>query len=235
MNPTTKALLVYAAAVGGLLFAVHAKAASVEVGAGVAQARTQGNGIWYQDGFQHTLDLRSPVVMLGIKGDLSQHFAWHVNAVDLGSYSVNSQDTPNDANYSGDGYTGNALPLANYVGSGSVYGIAATLQAHTAGAWQFGVDAGPFVYHASWSLSVPNWYPSQQIAKGVFEATGPVDPVATSDAHWALGYVAGVSLSHGPLSFSLSYYSDGAGFNHGADPWPPLWKGQTVAMVTYTF
>ena len=213
-----------------------AKAAHIEVGLGYSQARTQGNGVWYQQGFQHTLDLQSPILLLGVTAPVNQHLSWHIDAVDLGSYSVNSQDTPNDANYSGNGYTGNALPLANYIGSGSVYGLAATLQAHTSGAWQFGVQAGPFAYHEQWSLAVPNWYPSQQVAKGGFRVLGPVTPLAYSQSQWALGYVAGVTLKHGRFGFALDYFADGHGFaGHGADPWVPLWKGQTVAMVTYKF
>jgi hypothetical protein len=211
-------------------------AASVEVGAGVAQARTQGNGVWYQEGFQHSLNLHSPAFLLGVTGDLTPDIAWHVDAISLGSYSVDSQDTPNDANYSGSGYRGNALPLAHYMGSGSVYGIAATIQAHTQGKWQFGVQAGPFLYHSDWTLAVPNWYPSAETAPGVFVQTGPISPINVSQSQWALGYTVAASLKHGPLSLVLSYYADGHGFSgHGADPWPPLWKGQTVLMILYTF
>lgn len=216
--------------------AMSANAAHIEVGAGLSQSRTNGNGIWYQEGFAHDLKLRSPVFMVGITGDLSPHVAWHLDAVHLGSYSVDSWDTPNDANYSGSGYRGTPLPMAHYIGSGSVYGIAATLQAHTQGAWQFGVQGGPFLYRSNWALSVPNWYPSKQVSEGVFCATGPIAPLSFSQSQWALGYVAGVTLQHGNIGASLSYYADGHGFSgHGADPWPPLWKGQTVLMLTYSF
>jgi hypothetical protein len=214
-----------------------AQAAQIEVGAGVAQARTNGNGTWYQEGFQHHLHLRSPVLMLGVTGKLTPHITWHVDAVDLGSYSVNSWDTPNDKNYSGHGYRGNALPLANYIGSGSVYGIAAMLQAHTSGAWRFGVQAGPFVYHERWSMQVPDWYPSQEGGPGeYFYPSGPITPLSASQSQWALGYVAGVTLTHGNFSLALDYFSDGKVFpGHGTDPWPPLWTGQTALVATYTF
>ena len=221
---------------GILAFAPLAHAASIEVGAGVARSTTQGNGVWYQEGFPHSLDLQSPAFLIGVTGDLTPTLAWHVDAVSLGSYSVNSQDTPNDANYSGSGYKGTPLPLAHYIGSGSVYGIAATLQAHTQGKWQFGIQAGPFLYHSTWALTVPNWYPSIRITHNIFDPTGPVSPINVSQSQWALGYTAGATLTHGPLTLALSYYADGHGFSgHGADPWPPLWKGQTVFMLTYKF
>jgi len=219
-----------------LLAGMPAHAARVEVGAGIAQAIPQDNGTWYQEGFPHSLNLRSPVFLLGVTGDLTPNIAWHVDAVSLGSYSVDSQDTPNDANYSGSGYRGNHLPLAHYVGSGSVYGIAATIQAHTQGKWRFGVQAGPFIYHSAWTLAVPNWYPSAEVAPGVFAQTGPVSPINVSQSQWAIGYTVGATLTHGPLTLALSYYADGQGFKgHGAYPWPPLWKGQAVLMILYTF
>jgi hypothetical protein len=214
----------------------HANAASVEVGAGIAQAQTHGNGIWYQEGFAHPLKLQSPVFLLGVTGNISPRVRWHVDAVSLGTYSVDSWDTPNDANYSGSGYRGNPLPLSHYIGSGSVYGIAATLDAHTTSYWQLGLAVGPFLYRATWNLSVPDWYPSAQGADGMFRPTGPISPINVNQSHWALGYTVGASISHGPLAITLAYYADGHGFSgHGSDPWPPLWKGQSVVMVTYKF
>jgi hypothetical protein len=49
----------YIAAAICLVCASHAHAASIEVGAGIAQTQTHGNGIWYQEGFAHTLNLHS--------------------------------------------------------------------------------------------------------------------------------------------------------------------------------
>ncbi|MFA5897795.1 MAG: hypothetical protein WC829_01650 [Hyphomicrobium sp.] len=212
-----------------------AHAAQIEVGAGVAQAQTT-NGLWYQNGFAHSLKTRAPAFMVGLTGAISPHIGWHIDAVDLGRYSVNSWDTPNDANYSGHGYRGNALPLANYIGSGSVYGIAATLEAHTSGAWQAGIEAGPFLYHATWDLRVPDWYPSVEVRPFVFQQSGPARPISYSQSHWKIGYVVGATLRRGAWALSLRMYQDGHGFSgHGSDGWAPLWSSQTVAMVTYTF
>ena len=223
-----------AVALAAAAFSAHA--AQVEIGAGQAQYQTLGNGIWYQEGFQHTLGLKSPAFMAGLTGDATRHVAWHLDYVYLGRASVDSWDTPNDANYSGHGYNGTPLPLAHYIGSGSVYGFAATLEAHTSGRLRFGVEGGPFIYRASWSLSVPNWYPSVETQPRIFEQSGPVQPVSFSQSHWALGYVVGVSARYHAWGFSLRRYVDNAGFSgHGADPWPPLWRAQTVAAVTYTF
>jgi hypothetical protein len=218
--------------------APHANAASVEVGAGIAQAQTHGNGTWCQEGFAHTLKLQSPAFLLGVTGDISPRVRWHVDAVSLGTYSVDSWDTPVDANYNAataNHCNGTCLPLVHILGSGSVYGIAATLEAHTTGDWQLGVAAGPFLYRATWNLSVPNWQAATGSPGNVdWNSSGGV--LYSYQNHWALGYTVGASISHGPLAITLAYYADGHGFaGHGSDPWPPLWKGQSVVMVTYKF
>lgn len=216
---------------------LQAHALGLEIGAGMAQARDHGNGTWYQDGFPHSLKLTSPALSIGLHGDFAPWLAWHADAVYLGTYSVDSLDTPNDANYSATSPThcnGACLPLAHYTGSGSVYGLATTLEAHTQGPWQFGIEGGPFIYHRSWSLVVPDWYPSTQTSPGVF-SQGPVTPISTSDSGWALGGVVGVAIQHSGIGLSLRYYSDGKGFPRNGDPWPPIWSGQTVVTLTYRF
>lgn len=232
-----RALLRGLALLLSLLSPAFGNAAQVEVGTGISKAQTNGDGTWYQNAFPHSISLRSPVFLLGITGKLSPHLRWHLDAVDLGSYRVNSWDTPNDANYNpGRGYKGNPLPLTNYIGSGHVWGIAPTLEIHTRGNWQVGADIGPFLYHATWNMSVPNWYPSTQTSRGAFEPSGPMQPVYFSQSHWAIGGVIGVSLHYEAWFLTIQRYLDGKGFSgHGNDGWPPLWKSQTVVMIGYQF
>ena len=233
----------FATAFGRFFFAcvfllpLSAHAAQLELGVGIAHSRDHGDGTWYQSAFPHTLTLTSPLLQIGVVGDAAPWLRWHVDAVYLGRYAVDSLDTPNDANYnphSPTGCNGKCLPLTRYIGSGSVWGIAATLEAHTQGAWQWGIEAGPLLYHRTWSLSVPDWYPSTQMADGTFQP-GKVTPISTSDAGWTVGGVVGLSVRRKDLGVSLRYYSDGKGFPRGSDAWPPLWQGQTVLMLTYAF
>ena len=213
---------------GLLLLATCANAAQFEIGAGIARAQTNGNGTWYQDGFAHAMKLTQPALELGARGRLTSHMDWHVDAVSLGRYSVNSQDTPRDSNYSATSRThcnGRCLPLANYIGSGRVLGIQALLSRHTRGAWQLGVEAGPFLYHETWRMDVPNWYPP----------SGPITPISTYGSQWAVGAVLGATLANGPWQLALRYYSDGAGFAGHAGGWPPLWRGQVLVMLSRSF
>ncbi len=228
-----------AAIAAALIVPTAAAAASrIEFGAGIARASTNGDGTWYQSRFQHSMNTSAPAFMVGASGDLSPRLAWHLDFVSLGHYAVDSLDTPNDANYAPDsptGCNGACLPLAHYHGSGSVYGLAGTLEAHSDGPWRLGLELGPFLYRESWAVSVPDWYPSVQTGPSTFTA-GPVSPVNYSQAQWRLGGVVGLSLTHHGLGLRLRYFADGASFpGHGADGWPPLWHSHIVLMVTESY
>ena len=210
-----------------LALRMQAHAAQWEIGAGIARAQTRGNGTWYQDGFPHTLRLNQPAALIGLTGRFTQHLDWHLDAVSLGQYSSNSQDVLPDANYSPTSPThcnGPCNPLAHYMGIGRVWGIQALLGAHTTGAYQFGVEAGPFFYRESWNLSVPNWY-----TQGIHY------DIQTRQAQWAIGAIGALTLTHGAWTVALARYQDGAGFPGHTGPWPPLWRNQTALIVTYRF
>ena len=216
------------AGVVGVLAIRAAWGAQVEIGTGIAHASTNGNGTWYQEGFAHTLDLTQPAFEVGLTGRITPHMAWHVDAVSLGRYASNSLDVLPDANYSPTSPThcnGPCNPLANFIGSGRVYGVQALLSRHTAGAWRVGVEGGPFLYHETWRLDVPNWYAPD----------GTYYDIQTYGSQWAWGAVVGATVAHGPWSLALRYYTDGKGFNGHVGNWPPLWSGQTVVMIGYRF
>ena len=211
-----------------LAIRIQAHAAQIEIGAGIAHASTNGNGTWYQDGFPHTLTLTQPAFEVGLTGRITPHMAWHVDAVSLGRYASNSLDVLPDANYSPTSPThcnGPCNPLANFIGSGRVYGVQALLSRYTGGAWRFGVEGGPFLYHETWRLDVPNWYAPD----------GTHYDIKTYGSQWAWGAVVGATVAHGRWSLALRYYADGNGFSGHVGNWPPLWSGQTVVMVGYRF
>ncbi len=231
-----KRFLLAAAIMLSAFLPAHA-ATQPEIGIGITHSVAQPDGVWYQQRFSHTLKLDSPAFMLGARGDVLPWLAWHADAVWLGRFTSNSQDTPNDANYSASsstGCNGQCLPMANYIGSGTVYGVAATLEAHTQGAWQVGVEAGPFLYRHSWTMSVPNWYSSTQTGPSTFQA-GAASPVHTSDVGTGLGYVAGAWVRRGNTALNVRYYADGLGFPRSGDAWPPIWRFQWVVMLVQAF
>jgi len=229
------------------LIPAFAGAAQIEIGAGVSRFDHRADGIWYQQGLPHRFDLQSHAFLLGLTGDFSPTLRWHVDAVDLGSSSVDSWDTAADEYYSPSLHQclSHCDNLAHFIGSGHVYGIATTLEWHTTGEWQIGAEAGPFLYHSRWSIHVPNY----------FQATGwPETTTAAQTAPWGWmpggiqrtasgwkpGFVIGVLLRYKSYAVSLRHYFDGLGFqmryaNGAIDGWPPGWTGQTVLMLTHSF
>ncbi len=224
-------------AILALLLPLAAHSATVEVGAGVARASVRQDGTWYQDRFQHTIKDKSPAFLVGVTGDFTPNLSWHLDGVYLGKYSVDSQDTPADANYlptSPTGCNGPCLPMAHYMTSGEVYGITPTLDVHTSGEWRVGLEAGPLWYYRTWSVVVPNWYPTIQTGPSSFIA-GQISPINVSDSGWALGSMIGIYVQHERVGVHLNYYSDGAQLNRAGGGWPPIWSGQFVGLITLAF
>lgn len=208
-----------------------------EIGLGYSYAITNGDGTWYQKKFPHSMKRSRPVMLVGAYSEITPYINIHMDFVDLGNYSVDSQDTPSDANYnpkSPTGCNGACLPMAHYMGSGNIYGFQFPLEIHTNGNWKFGLEAGPFVYHSSWTVSVPNWYPSVQTSPTTW-TTGPITPVYRSNSNWFVGDMFGVSVEHDTYKVSLNYYYDGHGWPINGDPWEPLWSRHIVLFISKEF
>ncbi|MHB1952344.1 MAG: hypothetical protein ACYCOU_01230 [Sulfobacillus sp.] len=154
-------LIIFAA-----LTTAPAHALQFELGAGLRQYQAAPNGIWYQRGFGYNLNLTGPVISFGLTGQLRPWLRYGVRYLDLGSMSSNSTDTPSDQNYlygpetmGRDPCAGTCWPLANYVGHGSVQGVALTLQPQFRIArhlYSF-VEAGLWVYLPKWTMNVYHW------------------------------------------------------------------------------
>ena len=214
----------------------------LEVGAGISHAGIRSNGTWYQQEYPHTMRTGAPAVSISLRWRLRPDLDLITGMVDLGRYSVNSQDVPNDAAYAAHV----RLPLANYIGSGRLWGIRALIERRWGDRWQVGVQAGPFIYRESWQMDVPNWYPSDPVGTKVWYSpreivggyqAGPLVPIHTADQRWAIGAIVGVTLSHrdSPWALSLQYVRDGAKFSGHPGGWPPMWKSHMAVLVSYRF
>lgn len=208
----------------------------LEAGIGVAHADPRANGTWYQDGFPHKLALTQPVAEVGIRIGFNAQTSLSLDAVRLGTYTSDSLDTPADGNYSGNAVrpcVGPCLPLAHYMGRGSIEGLQALFSRTTAGLWRLGWEFGPFVYRTTWRLDVPNWYAATPSESGY--VIGPITPIHTDESRWSLGYVAGLRLEHGRWFVALRVYADGQGFRDHVGAWPPIWRRHFVGLVGWAF
>ena len=233
----------YIAMAAGMAFAfttpVHADSVSdylnFEIGAGVSKYSLLGDGIWIQQGMEHSLGLSAPVLSAGFTGSIWQRDSWgidwHVDYVYLGHVSSQCECTPVDANYNLSSHTIKSpmpvpVPNANFVGNGNAQGVALTLEPYLRyHGWRIGLEGGLFPYRPAWDVSVYGW------------SDTPGLPTKTVQAHTPrgirIGSLVGLSVGRGPLSVSLQYYflptrSD------DAHP-PAIWKGATVVQMRYRF
>ncbi len=235
-----KQLFVVVFLILGLIQFTQANPIHFESGIGYSYSNITPDGVWYQKGLPHTINKNSPVFMLGITDDIDNNLSWHFDYVNLGSISVNSWDTYRDDYY--DPVKGVCLQkcspneLVNFIGNGSVYGFSATLNYHTQGKIQYGIEAGPFLYHAKWSVSVPNYYTVSGFNPSYTSGWNSTETgIYRSASSWKLGAVIGFTISYNNLTLSLNRYYDGTNFPIPNDGWPTLWRNQTVLMVSYKF
>jgi hypothetical protein len=208
------------------LVTLPAAAASFEAGLGVSQYNADRDGLWYQEGYPHTLDLNTTAVTIGVTGDVPswRALSWHIDAVDLGNVSSSAWATARDAAYNTSTHHGN-VPLskcADFIGSGKVYGVSGTLGAYVdAGQWRFSADVGGFVYKATWNETINHWHAPGQ--------PGHYQDISASHAvRWELGPVAGLSVSYGRWSLQYRYYIDPA----NGDQYPAIYsKTQTLSII----
>lgn len=218
------ALLVTAACSWGAEF-------HVELGAGTTDYRTRSDGIWYQLGMPHRLELNGRAYKIGVTGDAyaadDWRAAWHVDYVNLGHLRAQCACTTIDALYDNRSHrllaSAAYVPVANFVGHGGTQGILLSLAPYVQrGTWRVGTELGLFPYRPNWQETVYGWH---------------VQPGPLVDAHlatpraWQLGGVAGAFITHGRASLSYEFFYLPTRFD---DRHPPaLWTGAHVLMVSY--
>lgn len=216
------ALLLFALA----FFAWPARAVQLEVGLGGTLAQPVGNGGWYQEGFPHTLNLRSRAWMIGATDDITPGWAWHVQYVHLGRYSSDAMAADRDEDYNPVTQACNpGCNLARYRGTGSVQGLAATIERYTmtSGGVRLSAEAGPFFFRPEWRVQVDNWKPAKDAPGMTIYAANP--------GRVKVGAVAGVSVGQGAWALSLRQYWDKCTPSTDAC----LWRSTRTLMLTYRF
>lgn len=221
------------ALVAGMVLACSAHAQSffeAEVGIGASLARNGEDGLWQQEGFGPHRKYDAPAFEAGFTGNLYQstHWGvdWHIDYAWLGQIHLQSPATPSDPNYNltTKSCNGPCWPLANYMGSGHDQGFLFTLEPHVDyGQWRFGVEGGPYLHKATWSVDVTNWTP----ALGADASNLHV----VHDPSWQLGWVIGAEVARGPFSVRYQYFMNGW---KDDDPRPYVWKSVHMLTLKYT-
>tara|TARA_R110000868_G_scaffold211993_2_gene462023 strand:+ start:5809 stop:6459 length:651 start_codon:yes stop_codon:yes gene_type:complete len=107
---------------------IQAHAVDLELSLGHTQFGKTENGIWYQNGFDHTLDLDSNSWSIGVTGYATDWMRWRAQWTQLGTMATWAKGV-NDANYNGGGASCYD-PCENhktYKTEGSLRGLSLTL------------------------------------------------------------------------------------------------------------
>lgn len=203
-----------------------------EAGIGGSAYNKGQDGLWYQAGFEHKLQLTAPAVEVGITGDLyaarNWGIAYHADYAWLGTIHTDAQAVPLDANYNAQtkGCNGPCLPLARYRGTGHEAGFALTLEPYyKVGAWRWAVEAGPFIHRTVWADDVTNIYYSHT-------QTTPISMQLVSSDGWRVGAVVGASVGYGNLTLAYQHFFTKASNSNAA---PAIWHGVDTLLVKYRY
>jgi hypothetical protein len=206
------------------LFAINAHAdeplLGIEMGAGYSQALGVHDGIWVQEGLSHDQTLDAPALMFGFTGDLLNRGRWslsyHADYLYTSTINVQAMAVPdNDYNLQTKTATPGS-PETRFSGSGHTQGMALTLApGYNLGAWRFSVEGGAFLYWQTWHETA--------YTEPVFNANHKT----TAEVTW----IAGASVSRGPISVSYRYFNKSQLWN----PMPQYTSGEQMLMATYRF
>lgn len=230
----------------GTALALNAQAESwfdFEAGVGGALYGKAPNGLWWQEGFQHNLQLAAPAFEVGFAGNIyqSSHWGvdWHADWVWLGMTHYDAMvPSPYTNTTSGHwegadfvGYNaanpcnGPCTNLTRFVGGGHDQGFLLSLEPHIDyGGWRLGIEGGPYLHSSTWSEDLYGWF-----------APGESTPsnLHVEHAHrWVLGYMVGVSAAYKNVSLAVQYFSNKRA---DGDPTPPPWTGTWLAVAKYRF
>ena len=201
-----------------LLVAQQAFAVSPEFGIGMTRFGKQVDGVWYQQPYPHTLDLRSTSWKVGLTG--KHGWRWHAGYEHLGKYDSYALAKGSDHAY----LHGRQYPLSTWIGNGEAGGLYVSAgPEYKSGSYTLHPTIGAYWYRASWTMHIPNWVGCAWHD----EHNCPLLPPRPLTVHGLnktyLGGMLGLSLARENVSLDLTARQIQT---HG-DPYPPIIKGVT--------
>lgn len=196
-----------------------AGAVTLEAGVGIAHSVDIGDGVWQQQGVEHSTErLNSPALLVGITGRVIEHLDWHADYVYAGEISASCLCV-DDAHYNPRTHVASAQGTIPFNGHGHTQGVMLTLEPHTTWrGFRFGFEAGPWLYWSTWHES----------------RNDPVYPTEIDMSHITrpqLGAVAGVSIGQRDWKISYRYFYQRQQWN----PFPALQQGTHLVTFEKSF
>lgn len=205
------------AVIFGVMFscAVFAYPLDFEIGVGQSHYKTAHDGLWYQEAYPHTADLKDNAFSLGFSKAYGAN-RYRLEYITLG-WVYNSAQYVGDQNY----YAGtNTKAAGQLLGRGSVAGavLSASRDVRIMG-MPFYAEGGAFVY-------VPKW----QVTACPFGSDTCRDFITQSSVR--VGPVVGAGIRYSGIDVGVRYY--GLQMNNG-DICPPIYSSAFTLMVKVYF
>lgn len=192
----SQVIILIGLAVVCLLFAIPVHALEFDIGIGQTKANHPNNGIWYQEEFEHSFDLKSVSYHAGIRFAATDNLDVIGGYKHLGDFSSNAQASASDPNYARyQAGLEDIWPLSTWKGENTVKGFYAGLEYSYK---SFFVKAGGYQHKNKFSITVPDWRRRENGSYGE-----PQYLKKHADDSSKLGWFLGVGVKYG--KFSLGY------------------------------
>lgn len=211
--------------IAALLITSSANAIDFEIGIGQTDYQRSPNGIWWQNGFDHSFDLRANSINLGVSDYVTESIKWRVGYTHLGTVSSWALAVP-DAQYNmvNGCHSPSLCELDQYIGKGSIEGIYLTMSPEMKiGSVKLFMDAGLWGYFPHFNMKV---------YRGATPRRDSFWDVHT-DEHMQFGPVLGVGVEYEKVQLVATIYASQVG---GVEPntipfWGAYTPNLTVKMV----
>ena len=176
-----------------------------------------GNGLYYQEGLEHHLDLRVPAGRIGVDADVIEPHGYvpglsvNLSYMYFGQASIGGDAAPDPSGQfsQAGGYNtttntcnGPCGPIRNFATGGSLQALALTLEPYwTAGSWRFGIEGGAALFRGTWTAKMTVVSPSSP-----WGPEGTVQSLS-HDPKPQLTWVAGASVAYKRVTLRYTYIS----------------------------
>ena len=172
-----------------LLLPLPASALDLELGCGQTLYEHPTNGVWYQEEFEHDINMQATSCHIAFVFEYSEKIDLRFGYADLGEITTSALASASDELYA-DFQRGNEDigALSSWIGEGISHGLIGTID------YKFKwvtVRAGAFYHKSEWKMHVPDWRVIRNTEEG-YTFSEPQSITVRAEEDYKLGYVLGL-------------------------------------------
>jgi len=170
------------------LFCAPVFAADYELIGGMSHARAPSDGTWWQSPLPHSFHMYSPIIGIGVGGNINSWSRWHASYEDLGVQSTQAIACPGNEPICING----TYPYSHWYGTQHPHMVTVTWEP------QYGNLLGQIgltYFNTRFRVTTPDWYSP---------STGVV-PESAGNVAWHPGFIVGAGYRFKDADLVLSY------------------------------